>query len=221
MRTTGSVMQTILWRRLDRPGHEAACLSFQGQVWQLLGTVVTTAAGRPCRLDYAVVCDTDWRTRWARVSGWYGFQPLSCRIARDPAGIWRVNGQPRPELAGCDDVDLDFSPITSLLPIRRLRLPVGEEARVRAAWLRIPSLSVDPLDQVYQRIEDRRWFHALADGMFNAILDVDDMGLVQRYGQQWEAVARFPETLMAQAATPAPGATAPGLTGSSAPPPRD
>ena len=39
---------------------------------------------------------------------------------------------------GCRDIDLNFSPSTNVLPIRRLSLDVGDQAAVRAAWLRFP-----------------------------------------------------------------------------------
>src|SRR5262249_19120428 len=63
---------SVIWRRLDQPGHEAARLSFQGTEWRLTGTAVFASDGRPCRLDYLVACDADWRTRSGRVTGWLG-----------------------------------------------------------------------------------------------------------------------------------------------------
>jgi hypothetical protein len=45
-------------------------------------------------------------------------------------------------MAGCVNIDLNFSPSTNLLPIRRLDLSVGASAIVRAAWLRFPGMNV-------------------------------------------------------------------------------
>ena len=58
-----------------------------------------------------------------------------------------------PAVAGCVDLDLNFSPSTNLLPIRRLNLSVGQEAAVRAAWLRFPSFILEPLEQLYRRVD--------------------------------------------------------------------
>src|SRR5687768_10195802 len=142
-------INTILWRWMDRPGHEAARLAQVGGEWHLAGTSVLAHEGEPCRLDYLVVCDAEWRTVRARVEGWVGARTVACEIEADPDGRWRLNGAEVPEVAGCVDVDLNFSPSTNLLPIRRLGLQVGEEGAVSAAWLRFPSFALERLDQTY------------------------------------------------------------------------
>jgi len=180
--------QTILWRRLDRPGHEAAALIFRAPTWCLEGTVVVLDQGTPCRMEYAVVCDAEWHTLWARVNGWMGLTPVSHRVSRSPAGRWRHNGIEQPHLDECSDVDLGFTPSTNLLPIRRLNLEVGDSSPVSAAWLKFPEFSFNRLDQVYHREADRRYRYESAGGRFSASLDVDGAGLVLRYGDIWEAV---------------------------------
>lgn len=179
---------TMLWRRLDREGMEAAVMG-RGNPnnWQLHGTVLLEEAGQPCRLDYAVVCDHAWRTLWARVSGWIGTTPINHRVARSLAGEWRHNGVIQPQVAGCVDIDLAFTPITNTVPIRRLALEPGASAPVRAAWLRFPDFSLEALDQVYTRQNDHRYRYQSGGGRFTAELEVDEEGLVLRYGDLWVA----------------------------------
>ncbi len=50
----------ILWRRLDRPGHEFSRLSARPPLWHLAGTAVFGHDHQPCRLEYVVVCDSAW-----------------------------------------------------------------------------------------------------------------------------------------------------------------
>lgn len=178
---------TILWRRLDRPGHEAACLLYRAPTWCLEGTVVVGDGTGPCRLDYAVVCDAAWHTLWARVHGWIGLSPVMHRVSRSPSGRWRHNGAERPDLDGCVDVDLGFTPSTNLLPIRRLGLPVGGSAPVNTAWLRFPEFSFEILPQVYHREAEQRYRYESNGGQFSALLDINDVGLVTKYGDYWIA----------------------------------
>ena len=42
-------VRTLLWRRLDRPGHEAARLVWHQPFWQLSGTAVWSHDGTVCR----------------------------------------------------------------------------------------------------------------------------------------------------------------------------
>jgi uncharacterized protein len=178
--------RTLLWRRLDRPGHDAVTLEHGNPNWHIQGTVIVGEAGCPCRLEYAVVCDGAWRTLWARVTGWIGTNPVNYRASRDPGNQWRLNGIAQPQVSGCADIDLAFTPATNLLPIRRLDLPVGGTAPVRAAWLKFPEFVMEPLEQRYTRESDRRYRYESATG-FSAALDVDDAGMVLSYGHIWIA----------------------------------
>ena len=114
---------------------------------------------------------------------------LSVELSVDPAGVWNLNGLKVSEVDGCLDVDLNFSPSTNLLPIRRLGLNVGQESAVRAAWLRFPAFKLEPLDQTYRRIDQRRYRYESAGGRFVGELDVDEAGLVIRYHDIWQAEA--------------------------------
>ena len=165
---------------------EVASIEHGNPNWHLQGTVLVEDEGRPCRLDYAVVCDSEWRTLWARVNGWVGSAQVNQRVARNLAGEWRQNGQVCPAVQGCLDVDLAFTPITNLLPIRRLELAVGSSASVRAAWLRFPDFTLVPLDQVYSRESKDRYLYESGAGRFRATLEVDGEGLVHRYGNIWQ-----------------------------------
>lgn len=170
------MIATILWRRLDRPGHEQAILQRIEDAWELSGTAVFQHDAQPCALRYRIVCDSDWVTRSTSVSGWAGAKAID--VAVDRAG----------NLEGCIDIDLNFSPSTNLLPIRRLNLAVGEHAQVRAAWLRFPGFNLEVLEQTYHRLSDRTYRYESAGGKFVAEIEVNDVGLAVRYGDIWVAV---------------------------------
>ena len=171
----------ILWRRLDRPGAESAQVFRRGDRWHLVGSAVFAHEARACRLDYSVICDGAWRTVSASVRGWIGTDDVEVDVAVTAPGQWTLNGGECADVAGCVDVDLNWSPSTNLLPIRRLRLAPGQEASVRAAWLRFPSLALEPLDQRYRRLDESRYRYESAGGSFVAVLDVNDAGLVIHY----------------------------------------
>jgi hypothetical protein len=86
-------------------------------------------------------------------------------------------------------VDLGFSPSTNTLPIRRLGLAVDDSAEVRAAWVRFPQLTVEPLPQRYTRLGPDRYLYESLASDFRAELEVDDLGLIVRYPGVWERAA--------------------------------
>lgn len=171
----------VLWRRLDLAGHEASRLRREGDGWRLEGGAALEHEGEPCSLVYRVHCDADWRTRSCRVTGWLGERSVDVDIAVDGDQRWTLNGEACSEVDGCIDVDLNFSPSTNLLPIRRLALAVGASAPVRAAWLRFPSFRLESLEQVYRRTDETAYRYESTGGAFTADLEVDAAGFVTRY----------------------------------------
>ncbi|HVE73327.1 MAG TPA: putative glycolipid-binding domain-containing protein [Thermoanaerobaculia bacterium] len=154
----------IVWRRLDVPGHEACRLSGQ----TLEGTAVLA---RPASaLSYVVVCDSAWRTLSVSVQGWIESRRIDISLSSS-------------DLLGCTDIDLNFSPSTNTLPIRRLDLRIGESASVTVAWLRFPEMTLEPLQQTYTRAGERTWTYTSDD--FRADVEVDGEGLVVTYEGLW------------------------------------
>jgi uncharacterized protein len=180
---------SILWRRLDRPGHESAYLFFQTPHWHLEGCAVFAHEGKPCQLDYQITCDSRWHTLSANIVGWVGDKTIQIELAVTPDKRWQLNKADQPEVAGCIDLDLNFSPSTNLLPIRRLDLAVGQQAEVQAAWLRFPSFTLERLIQIYRRVDETRYRYESGGGNFITELDVDQTGFVTNYPDIWRAEA--------------------------------
>jgi len=176
---------SVLWRRLDQPGHDAARLVFHEPFWQLGGMAVFAHEGRPCRLEYAIVCDASWQTIHAGVVGWVGARRVKVNLVADATRTWQLNGRPCAAGAGCVDVDFAFTPSTNTLPIRRLALGSGQESPVRAAWLTFPGFDIEPLAQVYRRTGPATYHYQSGEGAFSTELEVNPAGFVSRYPGLW------------------------------------
>ena len=181
--------ETILWRRLDIPGHEIATIRRSLDGWCIVGVAVFAGIGKPCRIGYEIRCDAQWTTRGCTLEGAIGARTIQLAIERDVAGAWFVDGAGVSELRGCTDIDLGFSPVTNLLPIRRLALPIGGCASVRAAWVRFPELSVEVLEQTYTHAAADRYQYESAGGKFRRELTVDAFCCVTDYPGLWRAEA--------------------------------
>src|SRR5450432_4453518 len=117
---------SVLWRRLDSPGHDACRLEKHEDGWRLDGAAVFLRDWVPARLTYDLTCDLSWRTQYGQVLGWIGAQAIEISIARTAAGHWSLNGDVVGGLGPCVDLDLGFTPATNLLPLRRLALTEGQ-----------------------------------------------------------------------------------------------
>lgn len=179
--------QSIIWRGIYFPGHEACRLYRRDNEWWLEGTAVFSNDQQPCGLAYIIACDLDWNTLRGSVSGWVGNQDINIELTVDEYHHWRLNGKPESVVDGCVDLDLNFSPVTNLLPIRRLNLGIGDEAEVKAAWLRFPSFELEPLVQVYTRLDEFRYRYSSSGGEFVRELTVNEVGFVTDYPGFWAA----------------------------------
>jgi len=180
-------IESILWRGLVLAGHEACRLFSLNSEWHLEGTAVFSHEQRACQLDYQIVCDATWHTLFAKVAGWLSTTVVDIQIRTDPSGHWWLNEVEQSDVMDCIDIDLNFSPSTNLLPIRRLGLAVGEAAQIQAAWLRFPSFKLEPLPQRYHRLNEYTYRYESAGGQFVAELKVNHSGFVIDYPGIWQA----------------------------------
>ena len=174
------IVETVLWKSIPWPGHESARLLELDDGWELEGAATFLNDGEPCRLDYTIDCDPQWHTRRADVYGWIGNRAIDV-IVEVTNGIWTMNGVEQKQVAGCIDVDLNFSPSTNLLPIRR------QATDVRTAWLRFPSFELEVLEQRYTRLAEDRYRYESFTTNFAAELRVSPNGLVLDYENIWTA----------------------------------
>jgi len=178
---------TILWRRLDTPGHDACRLEGSDAGWQLEGTAVFRHEGVPARLAYRVAGDPAWRTREGQVRGWLGGQSVEFTIGRTAGGVWTLNGAVVPGLESFDDLDLGFTPATNLSQLRRVALAEGQAAEVPVAWLDVAAATLEVLPQRYERRSQATYWYEAPSVGYAGLLEVTSAGFIRRYPGLWEA----------------------------------
>ena len=186
---TEMAVRSILWKRLDTPGHDACIISRNDTGWKLCGSAVFRHDRHPAQLSYEVVCDTAWRTLYGNVQGWLGERPVSFCIARTETQAWKLNEQDVQHLEPCIDLDLGFTPATNLLPLRRLNLAEGQGAYAPAAWLNVSTSTLTLLPQRYERRSETTYWYEALTANYADLLTVDQTGFVVRYPGLWEVVS--------------------------------
>lgn len=113
------------------------------------GTSVGVEAGAAWSIHYIIHVGSNWHVHHASATDQAGSR---LAVQTDGAGSWTVNGEPRPDLDGCLDLDFEASVVTNTLPVHRLSLEVGARGKSAAAYVRINQLAVERLDQSYRRL---------------------------------------------------------------------
>ncbi|MDH3471717.1 MAG: putative glycolipid-binding domain-containing protein [Acidimicrobiia bacterium] len=179
-------MTTAFWRRLDLEGHDRCVLEPDAAGYRLAGTALVVSGGDSYDIRYTVITDGSWRTRVvaAHLQGPSGDRRLS--LKSDGEGHWSVGDESLPELDGCLDVDLGFTPAANTLPIRRLGLEVGAATDISAAYVDFPNNEIRREQQRYERVEEGVYRYSVGDDPTE--LTVDENGLVTDFPGMWVAI---------------------------------
>jgi len=177
-----------LWQWVQNPGLERFEFMRTGDEWIFRGTILTLASDAAAEARYEIVCDSLFQTRRVNIYLRNSSSERSLKIDAQN-GHWFEDGRENQTVSGVVDIDLGWSPSTNTLPIKRLKLEIGETSgEFTAAWVRFPELTLQPLQQEYTRMADRQYRYSSRGGAFVANLLVDDNDLVLDYEGFWQRV---------------------------------
>jgi uncharacterized protein len=185
-----SVEKIFRWRRIDEEvGLELLRLTMGDNEIHVRSRLLVTGP-ESYGVDFDWHLDPAWRTRriFIRLTESHERTVL---IERAAAAAWRVNNHPRPDLDGCHEVDLSPTPFCNTLAIRRLfHDNSGSAGEMTAVYVNFPAMTIQPSRQRYERRGERQFqFIDLgANKGFEALLTVDDEGMVEKYDGLFELV---------------------------------
>ncbi len=197
-------VRRYLWLKDAPVGMEHAELTI-GAGGLVARSVVLGTVPVPYRLDLDLTTGSDWVTRRLELTATGDGWARSLVLERDPSGRWggerSAEGTEPPAIAASVptdtvepagipaavlDVDVQWSPVTNLMPIRRLGLDrVGSSGMFTMAWIGVPSLAVILDEQRYTLLGDDGGDVCVrfknADGFFTVVIRCDPDGVVREY----------------------------------------
>ena len=152
------VMSTVpatrlaVWEVTETGGVESAWLTLDGLALTARGRAAGQRPG-PYWLAYDLDTDDMAATTRSRETVETPAGSRHADMRRGPDG-WTLDGQqPRPDLAGALDCDLECCPVTNTMPVLRHGLHLGPGRReFTMAFVSVPSLEVVPVRQSYQHL---------------------------------------------------------------------
>jgi uncharacterized protein len=181
MSLTNLIFRTLRWSAWDgcEAGLEHVDIHPADGGLDISGVVIGREDGAKFGLTYRLKLDASWRTREALLRTTSG-QVL--HLESNGQGSWQENGKDQPALQGCIDIDIQATPLTNTLPIRRLDLKAGDSMEIRLVYVDVPELAASPATQRYTAPTSGSLyrFESLESG-FTADLPVDPDGFVLDY----------------------------------------
>jgi uncharacterized protein len=178
------VSEFAAWRRLDRPGCDAAQLREHKGGWLLRGAAAFDHELGPATVAYQVEVDARWQTNRGIITGFLAESAVQHEILRNQDG-WRLNGVLVEGLKHLVDLDYGFTPATNVLQLSRVRLPHGGKADVPVAWFDLDSASLIELPQTYERRGAASYWYEAPTVPYEALLEIAPNGFVRSYPGLW------------------------------------
>jgi hypothetical protein len=184
-------MQTnLLWSGLEYHSLEN-CLVTTTETGTLINSVIVGSyEGKIYRIEYRIETNELWETVFFEVKSQHSNQLDYFTYQSDGKGKWMSKGKPAPQFEGCIDIDIPLTPFTNSLPINRLKLNQQEVGQIQVIYLDLLERQIKPVRQQYRRLSDTTYRYQNVPNDFEAVISVDELGLVMNYPQLFVRTAK-------------------------------
>ena len=187
----GSAPVELTWAAMEWPGLEHVIASYGPAGFTADSWLILISEAGPARVSYRLACDRQWQVTTLDVRVTDATSDRTLALTHDGAGHWHADGRRRPDLDGCVDVDINRSPLTNTMPIRRMgNADKGVAYDLVVAYVELPELTVRPVGQRYTLVDADRPVYRYESGSYRADLPVDGDGFVIDYPGLWSRVAQ-------------------------------
>jgi hypothetical protein len=180
------------WEALDWPGLEHVIVTADGAGFRADGQLVLGPPEGPASVSYQLSCDASWRVTGLTVTAASAAGSRTLALSAGHDGHWIADGQPRPDLDGCIDIDISLTPLTNTLPIRRLTWAPERPQELDVVYVSAPDLTARRVIQRYTLLrrdaDGAAPLYRYESGSFRADLTVDSDGFVSDYPGLWRRV---------------------------------
>ena len=129
---------------------------------------------------YEIICDVAWRVKKFKIELVDTQQILE--LTANGLGVWSDASGIVRALEGAIDVDINVTPFTNTLPIRRLKLKENQSKEIVVVYVSIPEFIISTERQQYTCIIPGKLYRFESlDRNFIREIVVDDKGLVLEY----------------------------------------
>src|SRR6266704_1452338 len=177
-----NVWRGLLWNSLEQFSLEKKLARHV-----LEGFIVGIIEKKPFNLHYKVTCDSKWQTPQAEITTTRGQERKRLNLVVDQKSRWLQDDHELARVRGARDIDINMTPSTNMLPIKRLHLGPGKSGEITTAWVQFPKMTITPGQQTYASLGHRTYEYK--SSRFKTEIKLDQHGLVENYPPYWKMEA--------------------------------
>lgn len=171
----------LLWAGREYNSLENCLLKNRGDGYEITSSIVGSYQDRLYRVEYAIYTNGHWQTTFFQLKILLDGKPQIISYRSDGRGNWEKYGASVPAFDGCTDIDISLTPFTNTLPVRRLQLAIGDRQIIKVLYLDILAGEIKPVQQQYERLSPNSYRYQNVPNDYEAVIEVDDDGLVTDY----------------------------------------
>ncbi len=171
----------LLWSGLENSSLEDCRVTTTPAGNNVQSNITGTLKNKTFKLEYSISTNNNWETISAEIHWAYDGQHINLHLSGDGKGNWSGNLSHVSTFKGCIDVDIPLTPFTNTLPINRLKLSIGQAQIIDIIYLDLAENDTRRVRQKYTRLSSHSYRYENVPNDFEAVIKVDDNGLVEDY----------------------------------------
>ena len=184
------MLANLVWQSKEYPSLENCAAMITSTGSEISSVVIGVVEHKIFTLEYNLKINPHWETEQVEIKTTIEGLAKSFIFKSDGKGNWQQNGHILEQFDGCIDIDIPLTPFTNTLPIKRLRLEIGQAQVIKVVYLDLLRNNIKPVTQKYARLSDREYKYQNVPNDFEAIITVDESGFVLDYPSLFERIAR-------------------------------
>lgn len=177
------MQNNILWTGREYYSLENCLVNATDEGTTITSTIIGLYQEKIYQAEYHIRVNNKWETISATISCRHNDHIQLIQLEADGKGSWSQDGRPAPQFDQCTDIDIPLTPFTNTLPINRLQLPENKEQEIRVIYIDLLEQQISAVRQKYIRLSAGTYHYENIPNDFEAVIKVDDLGLVVDYPQ--------------------------------------
>ena len=183
------MQKNILWRGKAYHSLENCILINTENGFEINSVIIGLYEQVIYKVEYFIKTNTDWKTVFFEIKSNLSGANQTFSFESDGKGNWLTNGKHAAQFNGCIDIDISITPFTNTLPINRLSLSKNEQQKINVLYIDILNYEIKPVQQYYTRLSKYKYKYQNVPNDFEAIITVDEFGLIVNYPRLFERTA--------------------------------
>jgi hypothetical protein len=175
------IQKEIFWKGLQHSSFEKCVVKTTGEKTEVTSSIWGIFREIVYRVGYEIRVNQHWQTEYFNIQSEVSRVEKKFTYESDGMGNWKVDGVPVDAFKACIDIDISLTPFTNSLPINRLHLSRQQEKKINVIYIDILEQRISAMAQKYTRVSDFEYKYENVPNDFEAILTVDEFGLVVAY----------------------------------------